>query len=181
MAKKKAPRQARGKAKKKAKKVKRKVPLKKKKAKKAKVKAKVKVKARVKAEKVIAAVDHFFGKISVAAFKLKAPLQVGDTIHVKGHTTDFTQRVDSMQIEHRSVAKAGKGAEIGIKVKAKVRAGDAVYLSAASKGIAAQLPPPIGTQKPSLPQALPRSRPAPPPAKKTEKSDPYGKTRFLKF
>lgn len=159
---------------KKAKKAKKKVALKK------KVK-KVKAKGKAKGEKVIAAVDHFFGKISVAAFKLKAPLQVGDTIHVKGHTTDLIQRVDSMQIEHQSVSKAGKGAEIGIRVKAKVRAGDTVYLSATSKGIAAQLPPAMGMQKPILPQAKLPAKPAAPPAKESKGADPYGKTRFFKF
>ena len=176
---------AKKKAKKKAKKAKKK--LKKKKiirAKKAK-KTRTKAKAKVKREKVIAVVDHFFGKISVAAFKLKAPLRAGDMIHIKGHTTDFIQKVDSMQIEHQSVARAGKGAEVGIKVKGKVRAGDTVYFATGEKEITAQ---PAAVQKPMFPTASfqspkpaapPASRPTPPPAQK--KSNPYGNTRFLKF
>jgi putative protease len=52
---------------------------------------------------------------------------VGDTIHVKGHTSDFTQTVDSMQVEHESVDVARKGAEIGLKAAEYVRENDAVY------------------------------------------------------
>lgn len=100
-----------------------------KKVKKAKVKAKAK-------EKVLGMVDHFFGKISVAAIKVKAPIKVGDAIHIKGHTTDFTQKVESMQIEHENVTKAKKGDDIGVKVKEHVREHDIVYLS--SKPGAAQ-------------------------------------------
>ena len=52
-------------------------------------------------EKVLGMIDHYFGKIGVAAIKMKAPVKVGDVIHIKGHTTDFVQRVDSIQIEDR--------------------------------------------------------------------------------
>jgi putative protease len=52
---------------------------------------------------------------------------VGDTIHVKGHTTDFEQVVDSMQIERTKVEEAKSGDAIGIKVSERCRDGDTVY------------------------------------------------------
>jgi putative protease len=79
-------------------------------------------------EKKIGIVEHYFGKIMVAAIKMKAPLKVGDIIHIKGHTTDFEQAVDSMQIEHESVQSVKKGDDIGIKVKDHVREGDKVFI-----------------------------------------------------
>lgn len=72
-------------------------------------------------------VTHFFSKISVAVIELKAPLNVGDTIIVKGPTTDFEQVVDSMQIEHENVARAEVGQSIGLKVVQRVRETDMVY------------------------------------------------------
>ncbi|MCX5726894.1 MAG: translation elongation factor-like protein [Candidatus Saganbacteria bacterium] len=79
-------------------------------------------------EKKIGEVAHYFGKIGVAAIKMKAAMKVGDTIHFKGHTTDFEQVVDSIQIEHESIQAAKKGDDIGIKVKDHVREGDEVFL-----------------------------------------------------
>ncbi|MEE8637901.1 MAG: hypothetical protein V3T21_02535 [Candidatus Margulisiibacteriota bacterium] len=116
---------AKKKAKRKVKKAKKKKVVRKKK----KIIRKKVVKAKAK-EKVLGMVDHFFGKISVAAIRIKSPIKVGDVIHIKGHTTDFTQRVDSMQIEHQSVLKAKKGDDIGIRVKDKVREHDVVSLAA---------------------------------------------------
>ncbi len=73
-------------------------------------------------------IEHYFGHIGVAAIKIKkGSLKVNDTVRIKGHTTDFTQQIDSMQIEHESVQEAKKGADIGIKVKEKVRVGDVVF------------------------------------------------------
>jgi translation elongation factor EF-1alpha len=54
-------------------------------------------------------------------------LNVGDNIHIKGGTTDFEQKVESMQIEHENIDKAKKGDVIGLRVKEKVREGDEVY------------------------------------------------------
>jgi len=75
----------------------------------------------------IGVVDDFFSHVNVIATKLEEELSVGDTIHIKGHTTDFTQQVESMQIEHTPVQKAKKGDNVGIKVKERVRKGDIVY------------------------------------------------------
>jgi translation elongation factor EF-Tu-like GTPase len=79
-------------------------------------------------EKKVGEVIRFFGKIGVAAIRLsEGSLKVGDTIRFVGHTTDFTQPIDSMQIENKNVQEAGPGADIGIKVKDRVREHDAVY------------------------------------------------------
>jgi putative protease len=79
-------------------------------------------------EKQIGKVIKFFGKIGVAAIQLsEGTLRVGDKIHIAGHSTDITLTVDSMQIENESVAEAGPGADIGIKVPDRVREHDVVY------------------------------------------------------
>jgi putative protease len=79
-------------------------------------------------EKKVGEVIKFFGKISVAAIRLsESSLKVGDVIHIVGHTTDLTETVESMQIENKNVQEAGPGADIGIKVKERVRENDVVY------------------------------------------------------
>jgi len=138
-----------------------------------------KVRAKAKGEKVIAKVEHFFSKILVAAFKLKAPLSVGEVIHIKGHTTDFTQRIDSIQIEHQSVSKAKRGQDIGIRVKGKVRQGDTVFL-ATNQSVSVQQPifsKPLNSQPKPPPQI---SKPKPDPAPSPKKTG-YGETKFLSF
>jgi len=75
----------------------------------------------------IGRVTHFFSKISVAVVELTQPLAVGDTIVVKGPTTDVEQVVESMQIEHQNVQSAKAGQSIGLKVVQRVRENDMVY------------------------------------------------------
>ena len=75
----------------------------------------------------IADVIHVYGKIRVAILHLLKPLKKGDSVHFKGHTTDFTQAVKSMQIEHETVETAKKGDDIGLKVDKDVRVGDEVF------------------------------------------------------
>jgi len=79
------------------------------------------------AEEKIGDVEKFFGKISVAMIKLSAPLKMGDTIKFKGHTTDVTQTVDSMQVANQPMPEAKAGDEVGLKTKDKVRPGDTVF------------------------------------------------------
>ena len=77
----------------------------------------------------IGKVTHYFDKIGVAVIKLFAPLKKGEEIRIAGgEDTDFTQSVDSMQVEHQNIDKAKKGDEVGLKVKEKVREGYKVYL-----------------------------------------------------
>jgi putative protease len=110
------------------KKVTKKKPVKKKTTSKKKKKKATKKKSIKKAkEKEIGAVTHYFGKISVGIIKLKAKLDLGDKIKIKGAHVDFSQPVKSMQINHQNVASAKKGAEVGVKVKKRVHPNDKVY------------------------------------------------------
>lgn len=79
-------------------------------------------------EQLIGKVSHYFGNIGVAAIKLTAgELAVGDKIHIKAGNVDFTQEVNSIQIEHEVVQSAKKGDEIGIKLDEKVHEGNEVH------------------------------------------------------
>ncbi|MDH5467587.1 MAG: hypothetical protein OEY25_09235 [Candidatus Aminicenantes bacterium] len=79
-------------------------------------------------EEEIGIITHYFSKINVGVLELSAgELRIGDTIHIKGHTTDFYQKVESMQVEHSPVDVAKKGEPVGIKVESPVRENDAVY------------------------------------------------------
>ena len=75
----------------------------------------------------IGLVAEYFAKIGVAGIDLTGSLNVGDRILLRGHTTDFEQAVDSLQIEHASVEAAKAGDKIGLKVKDRCRRGDRVY------------------------------------------------------
>lgn len=78
-------------------------------------------------EQKVGRVVDYFAKIGVAGIEMTGSLTVGDTIHIHGHTTDFQQTVDSMQMEHQTVEEAKPGDSIGIKVKDRCRAHDLVY------------------------------------------------------
>lgn len=80
-------------------------------------------------EQLVGKVTHYFGKPRVAAIEItNGELRVGDTIHIKGHTSDFTQRIESMQIEHAPVQCAKVGDSIGIQVAEHAHEHDQVYL-----------------------------------------------------
>ncbi|MEW5806822.1 MAG: hypothetical protein AB1756_05705 [Acidobacteriota bacterium] len=79
-------------------------------------------------EKEIGKITHYFGKIGVAVLELSADLKVGDTIHIKGHSEDFNQKVESIQIEHENIPEARAGQSVGMKVNQKVHPGDKVFL-----------------------------------------------------
>ena len=73
-------------------------------------------------------VSHYFGKIMVAAIELTdGDLRVGDTIRIEGHTSHFTQKIDSMQVDNQNVPEAKKGQAIGIRVSEHARVGDKVF------------------------------------------------------
>jgi len=78
--------------------------------------------------KEVGKVFSYFTKIGVAAIEVTGNLKVGDKIRIKGATTDFEQKVDSMQVEGKNVDAAKKGDSIGIKVKDRVRPHDVVYV-----------------------------------------------------
>ena len=78
-------------------------------------------------ETKVGTITHYYTDLGVAVVELSESLEVGDTIHIQGTTTDFTQDVDSMQIDKDSIEKAEAGDDIGMKVKDRVREGDNVY------------------------------------------------------
>ncbi|MEO0102895.1 MAG: translation elongation factor-like protein [candidate division WOR-3 bacterium] len=76
----------------------------------------------------IGVVTHYYSKIGVAIVEITdESLAIGDTIHIKGHTTDFQEPVTSMQIEHQQIQLAKKGDIIGLKVSQKCQEKDIVY------------------------------------------------------
>lgn len=76
----------------------------------------------------IGVVTHYYGNLLVAIVKLEAgTLRVGDTIHIRGHTSDFSQRVESLQVEHAAVNEVGPHDEFGIRVLQHAREHDIVY------------------------------------------------------
>jgi translation initiation factor IF-2 len=80
------------------------------------------------AEVEIGKITHYFSKIGVAAIEItNGTLDVGDTLHVKGHTTDFTQKIDSLQLDNQSVQQATVGQNVGFKEADHARTHDAVY------------------------------------------------------
>ena len=81
----------------------------------------------------IGIVTHYYGTPMVAIVKLEAgTLRVGDTIHIRGHTSDFSQRVESLQVEHAAVNEVGPSDDFGIKVVQHAREHDVVYKLPAS-------------------------------------------------
>ena len=72
-------------------------------------------------------VTHYYANIGVAVIELSKAIKIGDTIRVKGHTTDFQQKISSMQSEHEKITAAQPGQSIGLKVQEPVRQNDVVY------------------------------------------------------
>ncbi|MFA4992605.1 MAG: hypothetical protein WC571_01410 [Candidatus Omnitrophota bacterium] len=76
---------------------------------------------------LVGLITHYFPHVQAAVIKLKSPLTMGDTLKIKGHTTDLTQIITSMQIDRVDISSAKKGDEIGLQVSSRVRQGDKVY------------------------------------------------------
>ncbi|NUQ85515.1 MAG: translation elongation factor-like protein [Anaerolineales bacterium] len=75
----------------------------------------------------IGRVTHYYNHIGVAVLKLDEALKLGDKIHILGHTTDFEQRVGSLEVEHHSVVWVKPGDDVALKVIEPVREHDVVY------------------------------------------------------
>jgi hypothetical protein len=79
-------------------------------------------------EERIGSVIKFFDKTSIAAVKLDfGDLAMGDSIHVKGNNTDFTQKIDDLEFDHHPVQKGIRGQFIGIKLSQPAKPFDLVY------------------------------------------------------
>jgi len=76
---------------------------------------------------LVGKITHYFPRVMAGVVKLSAPLNVGDQIYIKGHTTDLKQAVTSMQINRVPITTAKKGQEIGLLVQSRVRRGDKVF------------------------------------------------------
>ena len=77
---------------------------------------------------LIGRVTHYFPQVNAAVVKIrKGPLEIGSILHFKGHTTDFRETLQSMQIDHQPVRAANRGAEVGLGVSQRVREGDSVF------------------------------------------------------
>jgi hypothetical protein len=108
-------------------------------------------------ERKVGEVTHFFAGPSAAVLKLSGSLKVGDQIHLHGATTDFTETVRSMQIDHNSVQMAGPGDDVAILVKDRVREGDEVFVVEQGVAPSASMPAPA-TQVPAVrPAQMPAS------------------------
>jgi hypothetical protein len=82
---------------------------------------------RPKAQKPIGFVTHYYGDIRVGIVKFSAPVRAGTLVEFRGSTTNFSQELASMQYDHKVIAKAPKGKQVGVKVKKRVREGDKVF------------------------------------------------------
>lgn len=82
---------------------------------------------KTKEPKPIGQVTHFYGHLGVAIVKFSKTVEVGTEVQFKGATTDFKEKIASMQFDHKPIESAKKGQEVGIKVKGKARDGDEVY------------------------------------------------------
>lgn len=79
-------------------------------------------------EQRVGVVRHYYSHLSVAIVKLESgQLQVGDTIHIQGHTSDFRQKVESMEFEHQRIEQVRAGQEFGLRVGDHAREHDVVY------------------------------------------------------
>ena len=81
------------------------------------------------AEQRIGVVTHYYSHLSVMAMKLEpgTTLRVGDVIHIRGHTTDFTQKVESLEVNHAPVTEVEPNDDFGLKVVEHAREHDIVY------------------------------------------------------
>lgn len=75
----------------------------------------------------VGTITHYFDKIGVAVVELSDSLSVGETIRITGNGGDFTQKVESMQIEHEQIENAKKGDTVGMKVEQPVQPQNEVY------------------------------------------------------
>ena len=78
-------------------------------------------------ESAIGTVLHYYSHLNVAVLQLTERMKVGETIHISGHTTDFTQVVASMEVDHHRVVVVEPGEDVALKVVEPVREHDTIY------------------------------------------------------
>jgi hypothetical protein len=72
-------------------------------------------------------VKHFYNHLYVAVLTLHSSLMLGDRIHICGHSTDFSQRIGSMEVNHHFVIWVRPGDDVAVKVIEPVHEHDLVY------------------------------------------------------
>jgi putative protease len=75
----------------------------------------------------IGTITHYFNHLSVAAVNLTGELRVGDRIRISGHSTDLDQVIESLEVEHTKVERAGPGDDVALKVAGRVHEHDGVF------------------------------------------------------
>ena len=78
--------------------------------------------------KKIGKITHYYNRIGVAVLALDEELKLGDKVTILGRTTEFTQTVNSMELDHKLIRTAGPGMEVALKVIERTRVGDEIYL-----------------------------------------------------
>ncbi len=81
------------------------------------------------ANQFLGEIIHFYPKIGVGIIRIeKGSLKVGDTVYIQGMTTRFKQKIGSIELNHQKIMEAGPGSEVGIRLGARVRETDDVYV-----------------------------------------------------
>ena len=137
-------------------------------------------------EKKIGEVTHFFAGPSAAVLKLTTKLNLGQQIHIVGFTTDLTEKVTSMQINHMNVESGNPGDDVAILVKDRVREGDEVFLVEEGAMVEAPMAPspaprpaapsPMAAKPAALKPVVKKPKPKPAKAKKPKAKKPKAKT-----
>jgi hypothetical protein len=78
-------------------------------------------------ERRIGVVTHYYDQLGVAVLALEDGLSIGDIVHLSGHSTDFIQRVESIEIDHEKMQVVGPGADVALKVDEQVHRGDIIF------------------------------------------------------
>ena len=79
-------------------------------------------------EERIGVVTHYYNHVSVATLRLESgTLRIGDIIHIRGHSTDFSQRVETLEVNHAPVTEVGPNDDFGLKVVEHAREHDVVH------------------------------------------------------
>lgn len=131
-------------------------------------------------EKKVGQVTHFFAGPNAAVLKLSAPLKVGDTIHIVGFTTDLTEKLTSMQIDHSSVQQANPGDDVAILVQDRVREGDEVFLVDLNAPVAPAATPAAPKPVAAAPALAATATPKPAPAAAKPTAKPKAKPKAKK-
>lgn len=78
-------------------------------------------------EKLVGKITHYYSRLGVAVLELSGEIRLADELHILGRITDFTQYVNSLEINHQKIERAGPGVEVALLLEDYARPGDAVF------------------------------------------------------